>query len=271
VALLPNVVYVLFIDAGTFLVSSLALLLIRRSFNDPAQVRAAVAGLAAKLRSLLRDVREGLSYVLHHPVLRTISIMMALINFVSTTTWTQLVLFGKRSFAASDFQVAVLYAAGAAGIVVVSSFAGPLRRRLSFPVVALGALVVDGIGTALMAVVPWYLAAVVLWAVACGFGLLLNINTGALRQAIVPGHMFGRVISIAGVLAWSANPLGALAGAAAIELTGDVRLVYGVIGILVAAIAVAFAFSPIRHGERYLAQAAERDRGADRATSEPAA
>jgi hypothetical protein len=119
--------------------------------------------------------------------------------------------------------------------------------------------VVDGVATALMAIVPWYVVAVVLWAAASGFGLLLNINTGALRQAIVPNHMFGRVISIAGVLAWSANPLGALAGAAAIEATGDVRLVWCVVGILTALIAVGFAFSPIRHGERYLAEAAKRD------------
>ncbi|HEY7224557.1 MAG TPA: MFS transporter [Micromonosporaceae bacterium] len=259
VALLPSVTYLLFIDAATFLSSSLALSLIRRSFNDATQDRAVLAGPIAKVRSLLSDVREGLSYVLRHPVLRSISLMMALINFVSTTTWAQLVLFGKRAFNASDFQVGVLFAAGAAGIVVVSSLAGPLRRRLSFPVVALGALVVDGIATALMAVVPWYVVGAVLWAAACGFGLLLNINTGALRQAIVPSNMFGRVISIAGVLAWSANPLGALAGAVAIQHTGNVRLVYCVIGILTAAIATGFAFSPIRHGERYLAQAAKRD------------
>jgi hypothetical protein len=49
-----------------------------------------------------------------------------------------------------------------------------------------------------------------------------------------------------------------------------VRLVYFVIGTLIAAIAVAFAFSPIRHGERYLARAAQPDHlSADAATLEP--
>jgi MFS family permease len=271
VALLPSVSYLLFIDAGTFLASSAALLLIRRSFNDAAPDRTADTGPAAKLRSLFGDVRDGLSYVLHHPVLRTISIMMALINFLNVTTWTQLVLFGKRAFGASDFQVGVLYAAGAAGIFLVSMLAGPLRRRLSFPVVALGALVIDGVATAMMAIVPWYVVAVVLWAASVGFGLLLNINTGALRQAIVPNHMFGRVISIAGVLAWSANPLGALAGAAAIQATGNVRLVYFVIGVLVAAVALGFAASPIRHGERYLAEAAEAAQAAQEDQPKPEA
>jgi hypothetical protein len=93
----------------------------------------------------------------------------------------------------------------------------------------------------------------VLWGVASGLGVLLNINTGSLRQAIVPNHMLGRVISIAMVLAWSANPLGAIAGGVLIERTGDVRLVYAAIGALTFAIALVFRVaSPLGHAERYL-------------------
>jgi hypothetical protein len=87
----------------------------------------------------------------------------------------------------------------------------------------------------------------------------LNINTGALRQAIVPNELLGRVISIASVLAWSAIPLGALAGALFINLTHDVVTLYAGMGLITAAIAAGFAFSPIRHGERYLAAAAARN------------
>jgi hypothetical protein len=85
---------------------------------------------------------------------------------------------------------------------------------------------------------------------------MLNINTSSLRQAIVPSHLYGRVISVAGVLAWSAIPLGALAGAAAIRLSGNVADVYAATGVLTALIALSFAFSPVRHGDRYLAEAA---------------
>jgi hypothetical protein len=189
-------------------------------------------------------------------VLRSISIMMALINFVAATPITQLVLFAKQTLGASDTQVALLFAAGAAGIVIVAAAAAPLRRRLSFAVTALGALVISGLTVTVMALVGSYPAALVLWAASSGFGLLLNINTGALRQAIVPSRLYGRVISVASVLAWSAIPLGALAGAAAIRLTGSVADVYAATGILIALIALSFAFSPVRHGDRYLAQAA---------------
>jgi MFS family permease len=204
-------------------------------------------------------------------VLRSISIMMALINFFGSSAYTQLVLFAKRVFAASDQQVGWLFAAGSAGVVLVGLSAGRLRRRLSFPVVALGALVVSGLCMTAMAYTPWYWLALLLWAANNGFGLLLNVNTGALRQAIVPNHLLGRIMSIAGVLAWSAIPLGALAGAAVIRATGDVAGVYAGMGLLTAAIAAAFAFSPIRHGERYLAEARAAKERQDRGDGAPAA
>src|SRR5207247_8206448 len=94
---------------------------------------------------------------------------------------------------------------------------------------------------------------VVLWALSSGFGILFNINTASLRQSVVPNHMLGRIISIAMVLAWSANPIGALVGGLVIERTGDVRLVYAVIGIVTFLIALVFRVaSPLGHAERYL-------------------
>jgi MFS family permease len=158
---------------------------------------------------------------------------------------------------ASSAEIGFLFAAGAAGVVVVSALAGPIRRRLSFAVTALGALVIFGLSLTAMALIHSYPAALVLWGASCGFGLLLNINTGALRQAIVTPQLFGRVMSVAQVLAWSAIPLGAIAGAAAINAT-SVTTVYAIIGVLSALIALAFAFSPLRQGDRYLAEAAER-------------
>jgi MFS family permease len=181
--------------------------------------------------------------------------MMALINFVGTSQYTQLVLFAKDALSATDTEVGMLYGAGSAGVVVIGLAAGTIRRHLSFTTTALGALVVSGLASALMGAWHWYPAALLLWAAASGFGLLLNINTGALRQAIVPKHLLGRVISIASVLAASAIPLGALAGASIIEATDDVAAVYVGTGLLTAAIAALFALSPIRQGDRYLAAA----------------
>ena len=250
------VAQLLFVDAATFVLSALALLAIRRSFNA-ADAPGEAGAPGSRAGRVLRDVWTGLRYVLGNPVLRTISLMMAIINFVAASQAAQLVLFAKEELAASDGEVGLLYAAGSAGVVVIGLVAGPIRRRLSFAVTALGALVVSGLALAGFGLVRWFPASILLWAVASGFALLFNINTGALRQAIVPPHLFGRVISIAGVLAWSAIPLGALAGAKVIEATDDVAGVFVGMGLLTALIALVFARSPVGRGDRYLAEAEE--------------
>ena len=258
----------LLVDAATFVLSALALSAIRRSFNA-ADAPTDDGPPGRRMRRVLRDVVAGLRYVLGNPVLRTISLMMALINFVAASQAAQLVLFAKEELAASDGQVGLLYAAGSAGVVVIGLVAGPIRRRLSFAVTALGALVVSGLALAGFGLVRWFPASVLLWAVTSGFALLFNINSGSLRQAIVPPHLFGRVISIAGVLAWSAIPLGAIAGAKVIEATDDVAGVFVGMGVLTALIAVVFIRSPVGQGDRYLAEAEEARAAAATPASTP--
>jgi hypothetical protein len=98
-----------------------------------------------------------------------------------------------------------------------------------------------------------YWIAVPIWAASSGLGILFNINTGSLRQAIVPNNMLSRVMSIAGVLAWSAIPAGALVGGWVISATNNVALVYGAIGAVTICIAAFFRFfSPLGDAQRYV-------------------
>ncbi len=235
----------LLVDAASFLCSAASLALIRVSFN-------ATSGQPRKPTSIRQDIGEGLRYVLGHPVLRMISAMMALINFVSSTINTQLVLFAKERLLASDTQIGLLYSAASAGIIVLSLLAGPLRKRWSFSAVALTAMMLEGLLTIGLAFTRLYWVALPLLALMSGLGILFNINTGSLRQAIVPNQLLGRVMSVAGVLAWSAIPLGTFIGGLLIEWTGNVALVYGVIGVLTFLIPLGFSFTPLGHAERYL-------------------
>ena len=240
---------ILLLDAASFVISAAMLSLIARPFNAP---------IGKKKTSIRQDIVEGLRYVLSHPVLRNISLMMALINMVGATVFAEIVLFAKQALRAEDSEVALLFAAGGAGVVVLSLAAGPLRKRWSFGNVALGALMLSGLLTVWLAYTTSLWLAIALWGLSSGLGILFNINTGSLRQAIVPNQMLGRVISIAMVLAWSANPIGALAGGLLIERTGDVRLIYAVIGVLTFVIALVFRVaSPLGHAERYLSAGTE--------------
>lgn len=240
----------LYLDALSFAISAVLLSRVRASFNGAARGRSS---------SIRADIMEGLRYVWGHPVLRNISIMMALVNLVNTTVMAQLVLFAARRFEASESQVGLFYSAGAAGVVLLSLAAGALRRRLGFSKVALGALTLSGVCVVALAFTRQLWLALPLWAIYSGLSILFNINTGSLRQAIVPGHLLGRVISVAMVLAWSANPLGTILGGLAIDWSGNVALVYAAIGVLTVIIPLVFALGPLGRAEQYIPAAAAGD------------
>ena len=246
VSLIP-LQWVMAFDAASFAVSAVSLATIRKSFN------AAAEGEAKDPTTILHDVVEGLRYVLGHPVLRNISLMMALMNFVSSTAWAQLVLFASDRLHASVREIGVLFAAGSAGVVVTGLLAGRLRKVFSFTALAMTSLMLMGGLTIVFATMRWFWIALPIWAAQSGLGILFNINTGSLRQAIVPNHMLSRILSIAGVLAWSAIPAGALVGGWVIKTTGNVQAVYAGIGLLVIAIAVFFRFfTALGDAQRYV-------------------
>jgi MFS family permease len=258
-SLLP-LTWVMAFDAASFGVSAILLSMIRSSFNVRSEE-------PKEATTILHDVREGLRYVLSHPVLRNISVMMALINFVGATTYAQLVLFADERLDAGEAKVGILFAAGSAGVVVTGLLAGRLRKRFSFTALAMTSLMLMGLAEMIFAGMRWFWFALPLWAAAQGLGILFNINTGSLRQAIVPNHLLSRVLSIASVLAWSAIPAGALVGGWVISATGNVALVYGVIGLITIGIAAFFRlFTALGDAQRYVD---ERKAEEERLTAQP--
>jgi MFS family permease len=243
-ALVP-VYTVLVLDAFSFLVSVLCLTLIRSSFNADGPGR-------RESGSLRRDIGEGLGCVLGHPVLRSVAIMMALVNCVGFTVYAQLVLFAKERLGATDSQVGFLYAAGSVGMIALALAADPLRRRLPFSKVALGTLMLGGVAIVALASTRWYWGALVLWALIWGLVILVQINSNSLWQTIVPDRLLGRVQGVISVLSWSAIPLGAFVGGVAIEQTQQVALVYGVIGAAIFLIGLLFSFTALGRAEQYL-------------------
>jgi MFS family permease len=230
----------LLVDAISFLVSAGSLLLITTSFN------AAPDGRQAPMR-LRQDIVEGLCFVLKHPMLSWITLLLLLVNFILPTSSAQLVLFARQWFAASDTQIGLLYASGSLGTVVFSLVAGRFRKHWSLGTIALGALMMEGVFTALTAVTHWYWVLLFLWALRGGADVLFTITSYSLAQSTVPNQLLGRVITVIRVLTWSTASLGALLGGLAIERTHNVALVYAVIGSLIFGITLTFFLTPLGH------------------------
>jgi MFS family permease len=235
----------LLIDAASFLVSAGSLVLITTSFDSIPDGRQTGT-------SLRQDIVEGLRYVLQHPMLFWLTLLLLLVNFILPTTSAQLVLFAKQRFAATDTQIGLLYASGSLGTVAFSLVAGRFRKRWSLGTLALGALMMEGVFTALTAVTHWYSLLLLLWALRGGADVLFMITSYSLAQTAVPNRLLGRVLTVVRVLTWSTASLGALVGGLVIERTHNVALVYAVIGLLLCGITLPFFLTPLGHTERYL-------------------
>jgi MFS family permease len=246
----------LLVDAATFVVSAVSLWLVHRSFNELPTVERATS-VGEKVRSVGADIAEGLRYVWRMPVLRSIAILMSLVNLLDATVLAQIVLLAKEDLAASDSQVAWLFVAANAGVLLLSLAAGRLRRLFAFSRLALGSQIGCGLAVAVLGLTRSYVLGLVLWALYSGLAVLFNINATSLRQQLVPDELLGRVMSISAVLAWSSVPLGALVGGAVISAV-DVGPVYVGIGGIVAVLATGFFASPLGRAERYLPSSIEK-------------
>lgn len=141
-----------------------------------------------------------------------------------------------------------IIAAASVGAFGGALIAGGLARRLG-----IGPAMVAGVATSALGLLVLPLAAgppmvqqLLLGAgyVISGVGItIFNIHSVALRQAIIPNHLLGRVSGTYRFVAWAVIPVGGLlAGVLANILTARGALLIAGVGLLVGA--VVFAFSP---------------------------
>lgn len=235
---------VFLIDSASFLLSAMTLLLIPISFNAPTEGKS--------VTTIRNDVLEGLRYVFGHPVLRTLSLFMVIANFFEVSGYSQIVLLAKRRWLATDTQVGLLYAVGSAGVILFALLAGRLRKRYSFSGVLLTVWALEGLILVALALIPTYALGILAWGSLNGVGSLFNINTHSLRQTFVPNEMLGRVMGVAGFLAFSIMPLGALLGGYLASRPNGITLVYLFAGVPQIVGALLALLTPLGHAERYI-------------------
>jgi predicted MFS family arabinose efflux permease len=166
-------------------------------------------------------------------------------NLLGITAATQQIILVKHNFNATDQQVSFMFAAGGIGAVIFSFLVSRLPKRWSFGRIALGSQLLSGLFILLLGVAPIFELAPLLVILIAGCGIIFNVQFKSLVQYSVPNQLLGRVSSTITMLAFLAIPVGSLAGGSAIEWTGNVGLVYQIIGGLFILMSVAFIFTPL--------------------------
>lgn len=210
------------VDAASFVVSALFIAVIRRP-EAPVVHPAEARGEARP--SLLREVREGLGFVLRHPSLRAIAAGTGSSNlFGSLALATAIVYFADEAYLGlAPEQIGFVFALGNLGGLAGALLAGRLARWFRLGPAIIGSLFLSGFGPLLVAVapaegpVPFLVAS----GVATAFGsMVYNINQVSYRQTICPPELLGRMNATIRFLVWGTMPVGSLIGGALATVIG---------------------------------------------------
>lgn len=205
------------------------------------------AATAVTPRQVLRDVREGLRYMIAWPGLLGIMLLACMINFFLAPTGTFLPLLVTDHFKGGAFQLGWLESAEGIGLLaggLLLGVWGGFKRRI---VTSLIGVIGVGAGILLVAVAPadFYWLALVGMAV-CGVMLsLANGPLSAIFQSSISPEIQGRILSLISSVATAMSPLGMAISAPIGEylgvrtwylLAGGLTILMGALGFLIPAI-----------------------------------
>ena len=146
-----------------------------------------------------RDLKEGLLFVRHQPMLVALAATVGLWQLFHQCAMVVQIVFATRVLGLNENQVGLCYVGLGVGTVLASVVGHRISRRVGpGPCLVLG-LGITAVGWLQLAVAPvgaWGVASLVLMLMCFGTGaVLIFINFLALRQAVTPEPLLGRMTS----------------------------------------------------------------------------
>lgn len=160
----------------------------------------------------LQLVRDGLSYLLRHRVLRTLATAVGVVNFVTSAAIAVLVLYVLQLLHLPESAYGLVMASFAVGALLGAVLTTRFTERVGERSSVLAALAMFGLSTVVLGVWPQVVVSFAAFALVGFFSMVWNITVNSYRQRIVPLDLLGRVTSVFRMLAFLAMPLGALGG-----------------------------------------------------------
>ncbi|WP_405359192.1 MFS transporter [Kitasatospora sp. NBC_00085] len=164
-----------------------------------------------------RQIQEGLRFVGGNTSLRTVGLASAAFQFSFAAMMTVYLLFLPRDLHLSGTAVGLALAATGPGALLGSLLAARLPSRFGHgPVLVVAAVLGDGVMLAVPVLrgpsVVTILALIAVNFVFAAFGQLVNVTVMAVRQAVTPDGMQGRVAATITFAGMGLTPFGSLLG-----------------------------------------------------------
>ncbi|MGW6928774.1 MFS transporter [Lentzea sp. NPDC054927] len=235
------------VNALTAVGSALLLRGIASSMANPRPVRGA--------GEIVADVREGLRFLWHEPIIRTLTLVGATHSVAIGAWMAVLVPFADRVLGVApsgDVRLAALFSSWGVGAIIASRLLPRLTARWGGARLALTALPLSLLGGLFVLISGHWLvacAAVAYWGATSA---TVVINGITYRQQVCPPELQSRVNTTGRMIAWGlGQPLGAVLSGVLSVAAGDPRagLAAGVAGLLVGVV-MAWVTPVLRHASR---------------------
>ena len=202
-------------DAISYAVSVCSLFFIRVKFQKE---RVAVR------RKLWVEIREGLAWLWHHPLIRFIAIMTGGYNLISSGFILIIIVLAQRQHA-SSFIIGLIFAIGGIGGIIGAVVAPFFQKRLSFGQAIIGTMWLGALFMPLYAIAPNPLVLGIITAAAFIAGPLYNVVQFSYRSALIPDELQGRVNSVFRLIAFGGQPLGLALTGVLIQNVGVIQAI----------------------------------------------
>jgi len=205
-----------FIDATSFFVGAALVAMIPGSFRAVHPERSE----GAPAPSWKAELKEGVRWLWGNHLLRSMAIILGLMNLSSNLSGAMFVLFSQDVLHVTPLTFTFMGFGFAVG-AIVGGYAAPwMSRTLGSGTCLALTLGSTSVISVLVGLSSWWPLTGVLFAVGTLLGSTWNVITVSLRQTIIPPHLLGRVNSVYRFFAWGMMPIGALMGGLVVLIAG---------------------------------------------------
>jgi MFS family permease len=195
-----------FVNTGTYAASAVLISLVAGTYRTRS---AAVDGGPRRVRA---ELAEGFRWLARQRLLRTMAVLIGLLNLTLTAATAVLVLLARERLHLGAVGYGALFTCEAAGALLGSVCGDRLIRRVTATwTIRIGLLVEAGLHLTLATTRSAYLAGFMMFAFGM-HGALWSIVGSSLRQRLTPPEMLGRVGSTSLFIAAGGNCVGAMFG-----------------------------------------------------------
>ncbi|MEU9126703.1 MFS transporter [Kitasatospora sp. NPDC048540] len=229
----------LVVDAISYLASAVLLWTLPRPERGPS---------SQDNTSFVQLIKDGVRYVVRHPVMAPCVAVATLINFVAGAQMALAPVFLVRTLGAPASLVGVLIATQGIGSLVGAAWTPRLSRRIGSARAVLVAITTAAVATILMPLAGhgWLLSLFALGSAGFTAGVVVvSILTRTHRQTVTPADLLPRVMATVRFISWGAIPFGALAAGLTSSALG-IRAAFWLCSLVIALAPTALFLSPVR-------------------------